>query len=79
MSGLKCRLEANQVRHSQPVKNGSPDSDTEIPADTCRGIARKVALGFLYTYACLISSESDFHIANKTRLLPRNEDGTPII
>jgi len=23
------------------------------PEDTCRGIARKVALGFLYTYACL--------------------------
>jgi hypothetical protein len=48
------------------------------PAGTCRGIARKLALGFLYTYACLISSESDFHIAKKTRLLPRNEDGAPI-
>lgn len=48
------------------------------PADTCRGIARKVALGFLYTYACLISSESDFHIANETRLLPRDEDDSPI-
>ncbi|KAK3373973.1 hypothetical protein B0T24DRAFT_282916 [Lasiosphaeria ovina] len=48
------------------------------PADTCRGIARKVALGFLYTYACLVSSESDFHLANEKRLLPRNEDGTPI-
>ncbi|KAK4652644.1 hypothetical protein QC762_0075270 [Podospora pseudocomata] len=48
------------------------------PADTCRGIARKVALGFLYTYVCLISSESDFHIANETRLLPRNEDDSPI-
>ena len=48
------------------------------PADTCRGIVRKVALGFLYTYACLISSESDFYIANETRLLPRKADDTPI-
>jgi hypothetical protein len=48
------------------------------PADTCRGIARKVALGFLYTYVCLLLSESDFHIANETRFLPRNEDGSPI-
>ncbi|KAK0745648.1 hypothetical protein B0T18DRAFT_480283 [Schizothecium vesticola] len=34
-------------------------------ADACRGIPRRVAFGFLYTYACLISSESDFHIANE--------------
>lgn len=47
-------------------------------ADACRGIPRKVALGFLYTYACLISSESDFHIANEKRLLPRMEDDKPI-
>jgi len=49
------------------------------PTDTwCRGIERKVALGFLYTYVCLISSETDFHIANETRLLPRNQDDSPI-
>ena len=47
-------------------------------ANACRGIARKVALGFLYTYACLISSEIDFHFANEKRLLPRKEDGEPI-
>ncbi|KAK3363904.1 hypothetical protein B0T25DRAFT_576367 [Lasiosphaeria hispida] len=46
--------------------------------DTCRLIPRRVTLGFLYTYACLISSESDFHIANEKRLLPRKEDDTPI-
>lgn len=46
------------------------------PGDMCRAIARKVALGFLYTYACLISSESDFHIASETRLLPPKEDGS---
>jgi hypothetical protein len=45
---------------------------------TCRSNARKVALGFLYTYACLISSESDFHVANEKRLLPRKENDNPI-
>jgi len=45
---------------------------------TCRLIPRKVALGFLYTYAYLISSESDFYIANEKRLLPCKEDDTPI-
>ncbi|GAB1317485.1 Subtilisin-like serine protease [Madurella fahalii] len=46
--------------------------------DAYREIPRKVALGFLYTYACLISSESDFHVANEKRLLPRREDDSPI-
>lgn len=48
------------------------------PADACQGNPRKVALGFLYTYACLLSSESDFHIANEKRLLPRKADDTTI-
>ncbi|KAK4233242.1 hypothetical protein C8A03DRAFT_39064 [Achaetomium macrosporum] len=48
------------------------------PGDACLVIPRKVALGFLYTYACLISSESDFHIANEKHLLPRKEDDSPI-
>ncbi|KAK0630721.1 hypothetical protein B0T17DRAFT_616338 [Bombardia bombarda] len=44
----------------------------------CQGTPRKVALGFLYTYASPISSEADFHIANDKRLLPSRKDGTPI-
>jgi hypothetical protein len=44
----------------------------------CRGSLRKVALGFLYTYACLISSESDFFVANENRLLPRKEKDSTI-
>ncbi len=48
------------------------------PASTCRGTSRRVALGFLYTYACLISSETDFHLANEKRLLPRKEHDAPI-
>jgi hypothetical protein len=50
----------------------------DTPADTCWTNPRKVALGFLYTYACLISSESDFHVANEKRLLPCKEDDKPI-
>ncbi|KAI1170780.1 hypothetical protein F4777DRAFT_591690 [Nemania sp. FL0916] len=39
---------------------------------------RKCALGFLYTYVCLISYESDFIIANEKRLLPRLDNGSEI-
>ncbi|KAK4182092.1 hypothetical protein QBC35DRAFT_209089, partial [Podospora australis] len=48
------------------------------PADTCRGTPRRVALGFLYTYACLVSSESDFYVANEKRLFPCKEDDKPL-
>ncbi|GAB1311989.1 hypothetical protein MFIFM68171_02199 [Madurella fahalii] len=47
-------------------------------ANTCQRIPRRVALGFLYTYFCLISSESDFYVANENRLLPCREDGEPL-
>lgn len=36
-----------------------------------RKAERKCALGFLYTYVCLIAYESDLAIANEKRLLPR--------
>lgn len=50
-----------------------------LPADACRGGGpRKVALGFLYTYVCLISSESDFFVANENRLLPRRSNDATI-
>lgn len=39
---------------------------------------RKATLGFLYTYTCLISTESDFHIAVEKRLLPRESDDSTI-
>lgn len=50
----------------------------DIRTEACRIGPRKVAFGFLYTYACLISSETDFHVANEKRLLPRDEDNKPI-
>ena len=43
------------------------------PADACRGKPRKVALGFLYTYACLIPSESDFFVANENASYPAGQ------
>lgn len=48
------------------------------PAIFCKANLRKVALGFLYTYACLISSETDFFLANEKRLLPRKPQDTII-
>ena len=45
---------------------------------SCRREPRAIASGFLYTYACLLSSESDFHLANEKRLLPRKEKDAPI-
>ncbi|KAL8303426.1 hypothetical protein RB600_007057 [Gaeumannomyces tritici] len=48
-----------------------------LPA-SCRPDPRRVALGFLYTYACLISSETDFFVANEKRLLPRKADDSTI-
>lgn len=48
------------------------------PPSECSKELRNRSLGFLYTYACLISYESDFTIANDngTRLLPRRIDGS---
>lgn len=50
----------------------------QSPAATCMENPRKIALGFLYTYACLVSSESDFFVANEKHLLPRKADGSAI-
>jgi hypothetical protein len=48
------------------------------PPECLQKKLRKCALGFLYTYACLITYESDFAMANEKRLLPRmTDDSTP--
>ncbi|KAI1802090.1 hypothetical protein F4811DRAFT_555175 [Daldinia bambusicola] len=36
---------------------------------------RKIALGFLYTYACLITGPEDFRIALEKNLLPKDDAG----
>lgn len=37
----------------------------------CKKQLRGVARAFLYSYACLMCYESDFHVANEPHLLPR--------
>ncbi|KAK7428297.1 hypothetical protein QQZ08_005194 [Neonectria magnoliae] len=49
------------------------NTESGAAVESC-GDLRKVALGFLYTYACLVSSETDFFVANEKRLLPRHTD-----
>ena len=44
----------------------------------CMSDLRKIALGFLYTCACLVSSENDFAVAKDHRLLPQMPDGSTI-
>lgn len=66
-SNLKC---PDQCRRCHQCAETGQDNSTT----SCKSSLRKVASGFLYTYACLISSETDFIIANKERLLPRNGD-----
>lgn len=48
------------------------------PAALCKSNLRKVALGFLCTYSCLISSETDFFLANEKRLIPRKDGDVTI-
>jgi hypothetical protein len=73
---LPGNQEQPPVNHEQPPVNpGLLPANQEPPP--CMDAPRKIALGFLYTYACLISSESDFFVANEKRLLPRDtEDST---
>ncbi|EFX04725.1 subtilisin-like serine protease [Grosmannia clavigera kw1407] len=47
---------------------GSSQQDEEEAG--CMKTPREIALGFLYTYACLISSETDFFLAREKNLLP---------
>ncbi|KAI1117158.1 hypothetical protein F5Y14DRAFT_405044 [Nemania sp. NC0429] len=37
----------------------------------CMQDSRKIARGFLYTYSCLVSSRTDFFLANEHHLLPQ--------
>jgi hypothetical protein len=64
-------------RNSKAVTQSS-GVDEQDPAVCRMRYTKGVALGFLYTYACLISSESDFIIANEKNLLPRDTDGSTI-
>lgn len=67
-AGCACQAPAT------PSPGGGNRQETRQVEPACAGKLRKVALGFLFTYTCLISYESDFHVANETRLLPRLAD-----
>ncbi|TFB01914.1 hypothetical protein CCMA1212_006283 [Trichoderma ghanense] len=69
------RVESALSKESQPAI----EAGHALPSNpTCKESLRKVARGFLYTYVCLVSTESDFTIAIDKRLLPRETDDSPI-
>ncbi|KAL1895034.1 hypothetical protein Sste5346_005454 [Sporothrix stenoceras] len=71
-----CACEKSEAAATNGGAGGTP-ANQEAPAAPCKETPRRVALGFLYTYACLVTSESDFFVANDKRLLPRQaEDKT---
>lgn len=80
---LKCPDDCACGNRGSAISNRSTDYQPQSNKGwatmvACPGNPRKVAWGFLYTYACLVSSESDFFIANEKRLLPRKPDDSTI-
>lgn len=70
-----CRCKNTQA---YPNLHGAKDSTSQGTLECSRRGLRKSALGFLYTYVCLVSYESDFRIANDNHILPSRLDGMPI-
>ncbi|KAF7537519.1 hypothetical protein G7054_g3666 [Neopestalotiopsis clavispora] len=77
LEGCHCQL---PHQHAAECSNTSQQpADGRVAAQRCRrSTLRQIARGFLHSYTCLISSETDFAIANDKRLLPRNARGMPI-
>lgn len=50
------------------------DNTSKAPPK-CMQNCRRIARWFLYTYSCLVSSETDFFLANEHRLFPRGRNG----
>lgn len=73
-----CNNRAAAIESIVNIENQSAIESRDPPAVACKEHLRKVALGFLYTYACLVSTESDFLIAIEGRLLPREPDDSTI-
>lgn len=77
-----CRCSCNSrevaVARVASIENHPRTESRQSSITPCKDHLRKVALGFLYTYACLVSTESDFHIAVEKRLLPREPDDSTI-
>ncbi|KAH7082881.1 hypothetical protein BKA63DRAFT_539914 [Paraphoma chrysanthemicola] len=61
-----------------------PGCECQLPGQkstamaTCMKEPRQAALGLLYSYTCLVSSESDYFVAIEKHLLPLETDGSTI-
>ena len=73
-----CSCFGEDVDHKSVTTNtqGATANTTGAKSDTksvrkCNGGLRTCALGFLFSYAALITHESDFEIAQEKRLLPK--------
>lgn len=62
-------------RCSGPPHNEKKDKNSSSQARCMHSKYRHAALGFLFTYACLITYESDFHIAQRLYLIPQVTGG----
>ncbi|KAJ6439026.1 subtilisin-like serine protease [Purpureocillium lavendulum] len=58
----------------EQCRGGSNNAPGRLHKDDYDSGLRKRALGFLFSYAALISYESDFHIATAKQLLPAGRD-----
>ena len=77
-----CCPPSCECKNYHPTEENSTNTcgseyDTNPPFQECqRRKLQKCAMGFLYTYACLISYESDFTIAVDKHLMPQRSDGS---
>ena len=73
-----CNNHPAATKEKNPSASGS-ERHMCPPLQECRKATLwKIAMGFLYSYACLISYESDFLIAIDKNLLPRQSDGSAL-
>lgn len=77
MTNLDCPASCPCVQQQHPYVQGSHSSRL-ITVGNCKKALREIALGFIYTYVCLICSELDFEIANEMRILPRTRKGSEL-
>lgn len=73
-----CNGGAAAIESVVSIASQSTAESRDSSVVECKGRLRQIALGFIYTYACLVSTESDFHIAVERRLLPREPDDSTI-
>ncbi|KAL4990296.1 hypothetical protein BDW68DRAFT_185857 [Aspergillus falconensis] len=76
LASCRCQNHPAAIKENNTNAHGSKRC-TNPPLQECqRRRLWKCAMGFLYTYACLVSYESDFLIAIDKHLLPQRSDGS---